>query len=448
MANQSKTYTNTREPIDNSKKVVNNLVWALSGKIVNLFGNLLVGIFVARYLGPEQYGLMNYVISYVAIFQVLASFGLDQIEIREEASHPELRDKIIGTAWLLRLFFAAITYFLVLGSVFIAHVDFQTRIFISIYALSIIFSTSNVARNYFSAIVWNEYVVKTEIIRTLIGAGIKLTLLLLHMSIEWFIGALLFDAFMLFTGYLGSYSRVIDSIKLWKWDKDIATMLIRESFPMLLSGAAIVIYQRIDQVMIGKMLNLSEVGQYSIAASFVEISLFIPTIITQTITPILITARNESSNYQQKAQQFMDLTLWGCIIIAIFICLISFPLIRYTYGAQYLLAVPALQILIFKLIGVAAMQTSGALIIIEGKQKWASIRNGLAAVCCVGCNLILIPSLGIIGSAISGACSLLVAGWLANLFIPEYRTCFHMLNNSFISGWRALFHIKSFIKQL
>ena len=61
------------------EKVVRNIVWAVMGKVVTLLGGLLVGIFVARYLGPEQYGLMSYVMSYVALFQVLASFGMDQI---------------------------------------------------------------------------------------------------------------------------------------------------------------------------------------------------------------------------------------------------------------------------------------------------------------------------------------------------------------------------------
>ena len=71
------------------QKVVKNLVWAVVGKIVTLLGSLLVGIFVARYLGPQQYGLMNYVFSYIAVFQVFATFGLDSIEIREEARRKE-----------------------------------------------------------------------------------------------------------------------------------------------------------------------------------------------------------------------------------------------------------------------------------------------------------------------------------------------------------------------
>ena len=115
------------------EKVVRNVVWAVTGKVVTLLGGLLVGIFVARYLGPEQYGLMSYIMSYVAIFQVLASFGMDQIEIREEAKTPEERDKIIGTAFALKVGFALITMLLVVITAWIFEADSFTKWMIILY---------------------------------------------------------------------------------------------------------------------------------------------------------------------------------------------------------------------------------------------------------------------------------------------------------------------------
>ena len=68
---------------DNRKNILQNLGWSVVGKLTTLGGSLLVGLIVARYLGPERYGLMNYVISIVFLFQTLSVFGLDQIEVRE-----------------------------------------------------------------------------------------------------------------------------------------------------------------------------------------------------------------------------------------------------------------------------------------------------------------------------------------------------------------------------
>ena len=64
------------------QKVYANIYWAVLGKCVTLLSSLIVGIIVARYLGKEQYGLMNYVMSIVAIFQVFAHFiSKDHLDI-------------------------------------------------------------------------------------------------------------------------------------------------------------------------------------------------------------------------------------------------------------------------------------------------------------------------------------------------------------------------------
>ena len=83
--------------------LIKNLYWASLGKVSDLASGLIVGIIVARYLGPEQYGLMNYVVSYVFLFQTIAVFGLDSIEVKEEAKKADNYNKIIGTAFVLKL---------------------------------------------------------------------------------------------------------------------------------------------------------------------------------------------------------------------------------------------------------------------------------------------------------------------------------------------------------
>ena len=97
---------------ENRRKVLRNVAWAMLGKAVSMVGVLFVGILVGRYLGPEKYGLMNYVISFVTLFVILAEFGLGNIEIRELAKEPESRNGIMGTCFALRVAFAALAYIL------------------------------------------------------------------------------------------------------------------------------------------------------------------------------------------------------------------------------------------------------------------------------------------------------------------------------------------------
>ena len=430
------------------EKVVRNVVWAVTGKVVTLLGGLLVGIFVARYLGPEQYGLMSYVMSYVSLFQVLASFGMDQIEIREESKSPEEKDKIIGTAFTLKIVFALITMLLVAITAWIFEADPFTKWMIILYSASMVANSFGVIRNYFTSLVWNEYIVKTEITRTLIGAGIKVGLLLLQAPLVWFIAATLFDTMLIAAGYLVSYRSKIDSIRKWRFDKEQAIYLIKQSFPLLLSGAAVVVYQKIDQVMIGNMINKETLGYYSVAATFVGVISFIPMVFSQTITPILVKSHaNNKLEYRKKAERFVNISTWVIIFMCIVICAIANPLVRYTYGMQYLTAIPLLQITLFREIGYAMAQSSGTMIVIENIQKVVVLRNLIGCITCIALNLWLIPLFDVVGAAISSVVTAFVTGWLSHAFLPPYRYIFKLQTKAILYGWKDLVHLKSTFKE-
>lgn len=121
----------------NKKKILSNVFWAMTGKVVNMLGALFVGILIARYLGPEQYGVMNYVISYVTLFSVLATFGLSNIEVRELAKSPENRNAILGTCFRLRLFFSTVAYILIVVTLVVFKTDLFTTTMILLYGLTL-----------------------------------------------------------------------------------------------------------------------------------------------------------------------------------------------------------------------------------------------------------------------------------------------------------------------
>ena len=129
---------------------------------------------IAIYLGPESYGLMNYVISYVAIFSIIATFGMDNIEIRELSRQNDKKDAIMGTCFCLRMFFATIAYIVIAISLFYFQTDKFTSLMVLAYGLTLFTGTGNLLRNYFTSIVQNKYIVKSEMYRTFVGAGIKI----------------------------------------------------------------------------------------------------------------------------------------------------------------------------------------------------------------------------------------------------------------------------------
>jgi len=425
----------------NRRKVVKNVYWAVLGKVVNIIAGLLVGILVARYLGPDKFGLMNYVISYVTLFSVLAAFGLNSIEIRELSKQNAIKETIIGTAFAIRLVFAVITILLILVTLVLFESDAFTFAMVMVYSLSLILSSFNVIRNYFTSIVLNEYVVKTEISRTIIGSGIKVLLLLNHCPLAWFIAASTFDFVLIGGGYLYSYRKKGGSTRAWKFDLTIARMLIREAFPLLLSGTAVIIYQKIDAVMIRNMMNNASVGQFSVASKITELAIFIPIVIAQSVTPLLVRAhQDDPARYLEKRQQFMDLMVWSSIAMAVAMSAIAAPAIRLLYGEKYLAAIPALQIMAWKAVFMALFGGSGQLIIIENLQRYAVVRNLIGCVVCIVLNYLLIPIWGIIGSAVATVITMAFSGYFSHFFIKPYRHLVPIQTKAIFFGWKRFLH--------
>ena len=432
---------------EKKKKALKNIAWAICGKIFSLISVLGVGIIVARYLGTEQYGIMNYVISIVAIFQVFADFGLDFIQIREESKNPHLRDRIIGTVYGLKLFFAILTLLAIYITVSIFIDEVSIRSYIMLYALSIIMNTTWVTRNHFTSMVWNEYVVKTEISRNIIGMLIKIGLVLLHLPLFWFICSLLFDSLLLATGYIISYIKKIDTIKKWSFDKSLAIYMIKQALPLIISGAAIIVYNRIDQMMIGDMIDKSHLGVYSVAVRFTELLIFVPTIIAQTISPMLVEKRKEDLNrYEECSRIFVNVTVSLCILLAVATSLLSYPIVYITFGQAYIGAASVLSILAFKVVGDALSQTSGQLMIVEGIQKYVPIRNIIGCATCIILNLILIKHYGIHGAAYTALITIFVSGTFSNFLIPAYNRIFYKQLKAIFVGWKDIIHIKTILQ--
>ena len=428
--------------------IVQNFFWAVLGKVVTLLSGLVVGIIIARYLGPEQYGLMNYVISYVLLFQTFAIFGLDAIEIREEARGAVDYRLVVGTAFGLKVIFGCLFMGLVILTSWLMDADAYTTALVAIYSLTIVFNAFSVIRNYFFAIVQNEYVVKSEITRTLICIAIKLVLLWMQASLTVFMIAYMLDIVILSGGYIVVYHAKVGQIRQWKFSANYARYLLKESFPLLLTSAAVIIYQRIDQVMIGQMIDNESVGFFSVAAKFVEILIFIPMILSQTITPILVKAREHSQkDYQTKAQQFMNLSVWLTLLASALVSCIAYWLVKYTFGEVYLPAVAILQVMSFKAASVALSNTAGAMLVTEGLQRYVFFRDGLGCIFCIALNYFLLPRYGILAAAYVAIASNVVAGYLADALIPAYRHLFVRQTKAILTGWKDMINFRVLIRK-
>jgi len=429
---------------ETKQRIVENIFWAVLGKMVQLLSGLLVGVIVARYLGPENYGLMNYVISLVVLFQTFSIFGLDSIEIREEARSGQDFRTVIGTAFGLKVFFAILFMGLVILTSRLMDSDGYTTLLVVIYSFTIVLNSFGVIRNYFFAIVQNKYVVKAEIVRTLFGIGIKVLLLALNVNLTWLLVAYTFDGVLLSSGFIVAYTKKVGSIRQWHFDATYARFLLKESFPLLLTSAAVIVYQRIDQVMIGQMLDKQAVGYFSVASRFVEILIFIPMMLVQTITPILVKTREKSQEeYAVKAQMFMNVSVWLSLLSSAIVAVVAYWLVQLTFGPAYWPAVIILQVMAFKAASVALSNTAGAMLVTEGLQRYAIFRDALGCVACIVLNYLLLPRFGVIAAAFVAIASNVVAGYLADAIIPAYRHIFVCQTRALLTGWKDVLQFRT-----
>ncbi|MBQ8766349.1 MAG: oligosaccharide flippase family protein, partial [Clostridia bacterium] len=84
-----------------TKQVFNNAKWIIICKIAQSLLQFLVGIICARYLGPSNYGLINYASSVVSFVIPIVKLGLDSTLVRELIDRPEREGEILGTSLTL-----------------------------------------------------------------------------------------------------------------------------------------------------------------------------------------------------------------------------------------------------------------------------------------------------------------------------------------------------------
>ena len=184
----------------------NNTSWLFLEKIFKTINILIVGMFLARYLGPEQYGILSYSLAYVLLFSALAKLGLDTIVVKALVKHETERDNILGTSFILKLVGAILSILIMLGISNTVH-QIQEKELIFIFSFSIFFLAFSVIDFYFQSKVLSRFSVYASIFSLVISILIKITLIFYRASLSTFVYALLLEVIILSIAYLFFYFR-------------------------------------------------------------------------------------------------------------------------------------------------------------------------------------------------------------------------------------------------
>jgi O-antigen/teichoic acid export membrane protein len=412
------------------QKYFKNTGWLFSGRIFSLAISFFVGIYIARYLGPANYGLMNYAISFVGLFGFLASLGIDEIVGRNIIRNHELKDKIIGTAFFIKIFGALLAIFITITiSVFTIKETF-TILLITIFSLHYIPQAFNVIEIYFQSQVLSKKFVRAQISSGLISASLKLLVIFLNKGIFWLIFIYVVEISLLALFLIFAFLKNGNHFRCWKFDKEIAFSLLKDSWPIILSGMATGIYMKISPIIINEFLDNKSNGIYAIAVKLSEVWYIIPTIVTTSLFPAIINSiQNNKIDFENKISKLYFMMFWVSASISICTILFSNKIINIFFGSEYIQSVLILQIYILSLIAVSIGSVISKYLVAKNLMSILLFTTIIGAVSNILLNVILIPKIGVLGAAIATVTSYIIVS-CSIIFFKESRPHFFLIIKS------------------
>ncbi len=385
----------------NLVKIVDNIGWLFFDKILRMGVGLLVGVWIARYLGPEQFGLLNFATAFIGLFGAIAGLGLQGIVVRDIVRDPKSKEETLGTAAALQFVGGLIAYGLILVTIFwLRPDDVLAKTLVAILGSMMLFKASEAAMYWFESQVLSKYTVWVQNGSFLVFAAIKVVLILNNAPLNAFAWAMMAEALLVALLMLVMLGLRGPQLKQLRTTMARAKALLTDSWPLLLSGMAIMIYMKIDQIMLGQMIDDEAVGIYSAALRISEVWYFIPMAIVASVFPAILEAKKRSEEqYYQRLQRLFDLIVLLSICVAVPMTFLSTPIISILFGSTYEEAGAVLAIHIWTAVFVFLGVASNRWFIIENRQMLSLQRTALGAMINIILNLLLIPRYGVLGAA-------------------------------------------------
>ena len=407
------------------RKILGNTGWLMIDRVLRMGLGVLVGVLVARYLGPTEYGILSFALSFIALFGTVTTLGLESVVARDIIREGSAAPQILGTAFTLRICASVLAPWLVIATIrWIQPYDSTTLALVSLLSLGMIFQAFDTIDSYFQAQVRSRLTVWAKNSAFLLTAGVRLWLIHAGAPLWTFAAAQVAELALGAIGMIIAYRWTGGRMSLWRAQKDRAFRLLQQSWPVMLTGMAIMIYMRIDMVMLKVMQGDRAVGIYATATRISEVWYFVPITIVSSVSPAIIRAKNNPSLYYERIGKLFSLmTLIACVGGAC-IALSSRWIIHALYSNAFSAAAPILAVhvwaSIFVFLGVAQDPWN----VSENLLRLGFYRTLAGAVTNVLLNLLLIPQLSAMGAAIATVISYSIAGVFANAFDLRTRPIF------------------------
>lgn len=420
------------------KQIASNTGWLLIDRIVRMGVGLFIGVWIARYLGPEQFGRYNYAIAFASLFIAFATLGLDRIVVRNIVRDPSCKNEILGTTFILKFGGGVLALFLSIGAISVIRPDDSLSLWlVGITAAGMIFQAFDTIDLWFQSQVQSKYAVYAKTTAFLLITLVRVALLQTQALLIAFAWAGLAEFASAAVGLAITYRMNGHLIQTWKVSLSCAKNLLNDSWPLILSGFAIYVQARIDQIMLGQMIGDSEVGRYSAAMKLIETFGFIPMIIQSSIAPTVTKAKAQNETaYYTTLLNIYRLMFILFLITAIPVLLFSKQVVIILLGSQYEGSAILLSLLSIRLFFANFGVAKSLFIANENLFKYSLITAITGTSINILINYFLIPDYASIGAIWSSIISFTVTVFLIDLFYYRVRKNLWVMLLAIITPWK------------
>ncbi|MGF1483304.1 MAG: flippase [Opitutales bacterium] len=382
------------------RRYFKNTSWILGGQAFRMFIGLVVNIAVARHLGREDFGTLNFVMAIVAILTPLTSVGLNHILRKETVEEPEKRDELLGTWYGICLVATLAVVSCLLAVLWLLGLPRQS------FELYLILSAGLFGQPLLCVQIWffsqvraQLSVIATSVTLLILGAT-RLVLIYLDAELRWFALCVLLETVLIQSICLYTYKKHYASPLLWRFDWGRARHFLSLSWPLIISGLAMVLFTKIDQVILGALVSKAEVGEYAAAARISQVWTFVPSMLATSLFTAIINAKNRDETlFWRRLQSYFDLSAVLGLAIALPISLFSPLIINILYGQEFAGAASILAVQIWGNLLIFLSTARMQYLVAENLLRFSMVSTGLGALMNIGLNLLLVPEFEGVGAA-------------------------------------------------
>jgi O-antigen/teichoic acid export membrane protein len=425
------------------RDAAHNLGWLVVEKAMRFVFTVCVGFWVARYLGPARLGTLGYCTALVALIAFLPALGLDAVLKRELLQSPTRTGELMASSLGLRLGAATLAYALVLLAAFFGWgLTAEESWLFGILGLTLFQQAVLLPDLWLQVHLQAKWSVVVQLAALVIGSALRVWLILSGGSLAAFAWVAVVEMALGAAGICLVARRL--GLRVPRAAARIATMgrLLAESWPLLFASLAIIVYMKIDQVMLRQLGGPVAVGIYAAAAKISEIWYFLPVALASSVLPALLRARaGDASKYDLRLQQYYDLSAGAAYALSIPTALAAPWLVRLAYGVEFVAAGPILAVHIWSSIFVFLGVARGQWLVNERLLRFYLGATIAGAVSNIVLNLLFIPHWGGLGAAWATVISYALAGWGSSFFHPVVRPMGAMQTRALLLpllGWRYL----------